>query len=148
MWAGERHPWAVEQGSCLEAPCDCSTDWQELRNGWMLFLGYLLRAGCVFNSFSAVRAHIQSWSRDVGWTAIFPASTLRYQSEQGWFFIPMFNPIHAAWAFPQGQPPGNAGLGVYFSQNSQLRLSICSCSRSLGCEDVTQMYKVPVLPIP
>lgn len=82
------------------SPCDCSTDWQELRNSWILFLLYLLRVRCVFNRFSAVRAHIQSWSRDVGWTAIFPASILWSQSGQGWFLIPVFNPTCAIWAFP------------------------------------------------
>lgn len=56
------------------SPCDCSTDWQELRDSWTLFLFYLLRVRFVFNSFSAVRAHIQSWSRDVRRTAIFPAN--------------------------------------------------------------------------
>lgn len=53
---------------------------------------------CVFNSFSAVRARIQS--RDVGWTAIFPASILWSQAGQGWFLIPVFNPTCTVWAFP------------------------------------------------
>lgn len=82
------------------SPCDCGTDWQELRNSWMLFLLDLLRVRRVFNSFLAVRAHIQSWSWDAGWTAIFRSSILWSQSEQGWFVIPTFNPACSVWALP------------------------------------------------
>ena len=90
------------------SPCDCSADWQKLKNSWKLFLLYLLRMRYIFNSLSAVRAHIQSRSRDVGWTAIFPASTFRSQSGEVWFSVPRFNSTCASWAFPLGQPPGEA----------------------------------------
>lgn len=90
------------------SPCDCGTDWQELKDSWKLFVLYLLRMRYIFNCLSAVRAHIQNCSGDVGWTAIFPASTFRSQPGEVWVLVPTFNSSCASWAFPLGQPPGEA----------------------------------------
>lgn len=101
------------------SPCDCSTDWQELESTWKLFLLYLLRMRCIFNSLSAVRAHIQNRSRGVGWTAIFPTSILPSQSGDVWFLVPVFSSTCVSGIFPLGQPPGEAGfvnkcqVGIY-----------------------------------
>lgn len=121
--------------------CACSTDWQKLKNSWKLFLLHLLRTRYIFNSLSAAIAHIQNRSKDVGWTAIFPANIFLSQYGEVWFSVPMFNfmcqvgiPFRAAtWGgLFWGQVPG-----VYFSGDSHLRLNICSCSPFLGFEHVS-----------